>query len=273
MTDTADHADYVLPATTQLEHLDVHTSYGHTYVLINEPAIAPLGEAKPNTRDLPRAGARAWASTTRASPTSDEALAAQAFGRSGGVDFADAARATAGSSCRCPTRRSPTAASPRRAASAVIDAPGLGVPDHVPNYEVAGEHARAGGALPAGDDLAAGAQLPQLHLRQRQEPARHRGRAAARDRTPATPRARGIATAQTVRVFNDRGEYRVQGRVSSARARPGVVNGLGVWWRKLGLDGTQRQRADAPAAHRHRPRAELLRLPGRGRAGRRRAAR
>ena len=24
----------------------------------------------------------------------------------------------------------------------------------------------------------------------------------------------------------------------SARARPGVVNGLGVWWRKLGLDGT-----------------------------------
>ena len=50
LTDTADHADYVLPATTQLEHLDVHTSYGHTYALINEPAIAPLGEAKPNTQ-------------------------------------------------------------------------------------------------------------------------------------------------------------------------------------------------------------------------------
>src|SRR5258706_8047908 len=50
MTDTADHADYVLPATTQLEHLDVHTSYGHSYALINEPAIRPLGEAKPNTQ-------------------------------------------------------------------------------------------------------------------------------------------------------------------------------------------------------------------------------
>jgi anaerobic selenocysteine-containing dehydrogenase len=50
MTDTADHADYVLPATTQLEHLDVHTSYGHTDVLINEPAIAPLGQSKPNTQ-------------------------------------------------------------------------------------------------------------------------------------------------------------------------------------------------------------------------------
>ena len=50
MTDTADLADYVLPATTQLEHLDVHTSYGHTYALINEQAIAPIGEAKPNTQ-------------------------------------------------------------------------------------------------------------------------------------------------------------------------------------------------------------------------------
>jgi len=47
LTDTADYADYVLPATTQLEHADVHKSYGHLYVLANNPAIAPLGEAKP----------------------------------------------------------------------------------------------------------------------------------------------------------------------------------------------------------------------------------
>jgi anaerobic selenocysteine-containing dehydrogenase len=40
-----------------------------------------------------------------------------------------------------------------------------------------------------------------------------------------------------VRVFNDRGEYRCKAKVSD-RARPGVVNGLGIWWRKLGLDGT-----------------------------------
>ena len=48
----------VLPATTQLEHLDVHVSYGHTYAMFNEPAIAPLGEAKPNSqifRELARA--------------------------------------------------------------------------------------------------------------------------------------------------------------------------------------------------------------------------
>jgi len=49
MTDTAAHADVVLPATTQLEHLDVVFSWGHHYLTWNEPAIEPLGEAKPNT--------------------------------------------------------------------------------------------------------------------------------------------------------------------------------------------------------------------------------
>ncbi|MFP4904133.1 molybdopterin-dependent oxidoreductase, partial [Paraburkholderia sp. BR14261] len=48
-TDTADYADLLLPATTQLEHLDVHKSYGHTHVMANLPAIAPVGEARPNT--------------------------------------------------------------------------------------------------------------------------------------------------------------------------------------------------------------------------------
>src|SRR5688500_20309014 len=49
-TDTADYADYILPAATQLEHWDVHVSYGHTDVLLNRPAIEPLGEARPNTQ-------------------------------------------------------------------------------------------------------------------------------------------------------------------------------------------------------------------------------
>jgi anaerobic selenocysteine-containing dehydrogenase len=40
-----------------------------------------------------------------------------------------------------------------------------------------------------------------------------------------------------VRVFNQRGEYRCKASVSK-RARPGVVNGLGIWWRKMGPFGT-----------------------------------
>ena len=48
-TDTADWADLVLPATTQLEHWDIHFAYGHHYVSLNRPSVAPLGEAKPNS--------------------------------------------------------------------------------------------------------------------------------------------------------------------------------------------------------------------------------
>src|SRR5437588_2878062 len=48
LTDTADYADIVLPATSQLEHIDLHKAYGHTWLTYNQPAIAPLGEARSN---------------------------------------------------------------------------------------------------------------------------------------------------------------------------------------------------------------------------------
>ncbi|MBX3174514.1 MAG: molybdopterin oxidoreductase family protein [Gemmatimonadaceae bacterium] len=57
-TDTADHADWVLPATTQLEHWDIHQSYGHLYATLNRPAIEPLGEALPNTEIFRRLAQR-----------------------------------------------------------------------------------------------------------------------------------------------------------------------------------------------------------------------
>lgn len=47
-TDTADYADYVLPATTFFEHKDIQGAYGHHYVQLSEQAIEPLGEARQN---------------------------------------------------------------------------------------------------------------------------------------------------------------------------------------------------------------------------------
>ncbi len=47
-TDTTDYADYVLPATTFLEHTDVQGAYGHYFVQLSEQAIAPPGEARSN---------------------------------------------------------------------------------------------------------------------------------------------------------------------------------------------------------------------------------
>jgi anaerobic selenocysteine-containing dehydrogenase len=48
-TDTADYADYLLPATTQLEHWDIDKPYGHLHLALNQPAIAPVGESLPNS--------------------------------------------------------------------------------------------------------------------------------------------------------------------------------------------------------------------------------
>jgi anaerobic selenocysteine-containing dehydrogenase len=85
-TDTADYADYLLPATTQLEHWDIHCSYGHTDVLLNRPAVAPRGEARSNAwvfREL----ARRMGFTEPCFTDSDETLCRSAFAEHA-IDFA-----------------------------------------------------------------------------------------------------------------------------------------------------------------------------------------
>jgi anaerobic selenocysteine-containing dehydrogenase len=57
-TDTADYADWLLPATTQLEHWDVHGSYGHLYATLNRPSIEPVGGSLPNSEIFRRLAAR-----------------------------------------------------------------------------------------------------------------------------------------------------------------------------------------------------------------------
>src|SRR5262245_5255616 len=77
-TDTVRYADIVLPATTQLEHFDIHGSYGHLYVQANLPAIAPLGEARSNN-DVFRLLARGMGFEPELFEISDEELAAAAL--------------------------------------------------------------------------------------------------------------------------------------------------------------------------------------------------
>jgi len=47
-TDTTDYADYVLPATTFLEHKDIQGAYGHYFVQLSQRAIEPPGESRSN---------------------------------------------------------------------------------------------------------------------------------------------------------------------------------------------------------------------------------
>jgi len=48
LTDTARYADIVLPATSQLEQVDMHKPYGQLNLQYNMPAIEPMGEARSN---------------------------------------------------------------------------------------------------------------------------------------------------------------------------------------------------------------------------------
>lgn len=73
MTDTARFADYVLPATSQIEHLDLSPAWGHLYLALNRPAIAPQGEAVSNT-ELFRRLAKAQGRTEPWLFESDEAM-------------------------------------------------------------------------------------------------------------------------------------------------------------------------------------------------------
>ncbi len=78
VTDTARYADIVLPATTQLEQFDLMFSWGHLYLTLNQPAIAPLGEAVPNT-ELFRRLARAMGFDDPYWERSDEQMALDAL--------------------------------------------------------------------------------------------------------------------------------------------------------------------------------------------------
>ena len=79
MTDTARFADYVLPATSQIEHLDLSPAWGHLYLGLNRPAIAPRGEALCNT-ELFRRLARALGRTESWLFESDESMLRTALG-------------------------------------------------------------------------------------------------------------------------------------------------------------------------------------------------
>ncbi len=233
-TDTADYADYILPATTQLEHWDVHTTYGHTDILLNRPAIAPVGKACTNT-DIFRALAQAMGYSEPCFADDDLALCQMAFDAR--VDFAqllehgfvslslpeapfaEGGFATPSGKCEF--------FSARLAASN-----GDGLPDYLPNYEPADANSSYPLAMispPARNFMnSTFANVKSLRAIEG-EP--------LLEISAADAATRRIESGDMVRVFNGRGQYHCKASVSP-RARQGVVNGLGVWWRKLGPKGT-----------------------------------
>lgn len=242
-TDTADYADLLLPATTQLEHLDVHKSYGHTHVMANLPAIAPVGEARPNT-EIFRSIARAMGLTEPALFESDEEVASRAFDwRDPAFDGANWDTLKQNAWIKLNIAEAPFAHGGFRTPtgkcefySEALAQAGLDpLPDYLPPHE------SADGA----PELAARYPLAMISPPARNflnstfvnvESLRATEGEPHIDLNPADAALRNIVDGNQVRVFNDRGSMRARARVSE-RAREGLVVGLSIWWKKLAPDG------------------------------------
>ena len=239
-TDTADYADYILPATTQLEHWDIHSTYGHTDILLNRPAIAPMGESKTNT-DIFRALAKRMGFADPCFEEDDETLCRMAFAPTQDMDelfkkgfthlkspngqplpdapFAEGAFPSPSGKCEFYSQR-------------LADMGQDGLPDYIANYEVPQSNSEFPLAMispPARNFLNSSFVNLQSLRDIETEP--------VLEMHPEDAQARGIQDGDVIRVFNQRGTYQCKAQLND-RARLGVVNGLGIWWRKLGLNGT-----------------------------------
>lgn len=244
-TDTADYADWVLPATTQLEHWDVHSSYGHLYASLNRPAIAPLGEALPNTEIFRRLAARmglthecladddvtlikqALASADpRMRTVTWETLAEQGWVR---LDlprpfapFANGGFLTPSGKCEFYSAR--------------MQEMGL---DPLPAFTPPHEFPDTNPALAAKYPIALVSSPAHQFMNSSFVNIGPLRRAAGEPEValhPADAERRGIAEGAMVVVENDRGHFTARARLRDG-IREGVAWAPGVWWAKLSPDG------------------------------------
>jgi anaerobic selenocysteine-containing dehydrogenase len=242
-TDSADYADILLPATTQLEHVDAHLAYGHLYMMANNAAIAPLGEAKANT-EIFRLLAKHMGFTDPAFDETDDELAAQAFDKRDvrAVHFDwESLKRNGWSKLNMPAAPFaeggfPTPSGKCEFYSASMQADGLDpLPAYIANYEsvastpeLAARYPLAMISPPARNFLNSTFVNVQSLRATEGEP--------HLDIHPLDAASRGIADQEMVRIFNDRGSFVARARVTP-KARAGLVVGLSVWWKKLASDG------------------------------------
>jgi anaerobic selenocysteine-containing dehydrogenase len=258
MTDTAEYADIVLPATTQLEQDDIMFSWGHLYVTYNHRAVEPAGEAVPNTEMFRRLAARmgfddplfrrsdadliaesfewdhphmagitveslkekGWQRLTVAPPDEYAPHAEGGFPTpSGKVEFVSSA--AAGGNFVVPLFRQ----------GSHDHQPGQPV-DPLPHYIPPREAAHTDPELAARYPL--NLLSPKSHAYLNSSFANQaRQRQVQKEPNviihPDDAAARGISDGQPVRVFNDRGEFTVLAKLDDAVLRGVVVSSLGGW--------------------------------------------
>jgi len=242
-TDTADYADILLPATTQLEHVDVHATYGHVYMMANNAAIAPLGEAKTNTEIFRLLAAR-MGFDEDCFRDSDDAIAAQAFDSSkpraadfdwqrlketgwqrlniAAAPFAEGGFATASGKCEFYSAR--------------MQADGFDpLPSYIAPYESVGSNAELAAKYPLAMISPPARNFLNSSFVNVQSLRDTEGEPHL-DMHPDDAATRAIVNGATVRIFNDRGSMLAKVRVTP-KARIGLVVGLSIWWKKFAQDG------------------------------------
>ncbi|HEU4628248.1 MAG TPA: molybdopterin-dependent oxidoreductase [Gemmatimonadaceae bacterium] len=243
-TDTADWADLVLPATTQLEHWDVHLSYGHLYATLNRPAIAPLGACLPNSEIFRRLAARlgfdepelreddlALIRTALASghphmaTVTFERLLAEGWVRLDlprpHLPYAEGNFPTPSGKCEFHSER--------------LAAMGL---DPLPTYTPPAESPESAPALAARYPITLISSPRHQFLNSTFVNVRSLRRDAEPECVlhPADAERRGLSPGTRVLVHNDRGAFLALLRVEDS-VREGVAWAPSVWWTKLAPDG------------------------------------
>jgi anaerobic selenocysteine-containing dehydrogenase len=244
LTDTADYADIVLPATTQLEHYDIHKSYGHLYVMANNPAIAPVGESLPNIEVFRRLAAR-MGFEEACFRDSDEDVARQAIGSGhanlAGIDW-ESLKETGWKRLALPEKFAPFAQGNFHTPSGKCEFYSEGLKqqgiDPLPFYNPPAELPSSNPQLakkyplsflspPVRNFLNSSfANLPRFRDAEGEPSLELHSADAA---------ARGIADGDSVRVFNDRGSFTLKARVND-KPRRSVVVAPSVWWKKFARD-------------------------------------
>jgi len=243
LTDTTDYADLVLPATTSMEHTDLYKSYGHLYLQLAEPVIAPEGEARSNW-EVFRLLARALGLGDPHFAKTEAELIRDALGADHpavrGITYE---RLSEERSVRLAVGRpylpfaagAPTPSGKVEFYSERLAAQGLPpLPTHVPLVE-----GPENGALARRFPLQLIVPPNKFFLNSsfsQSDRLRQRQRAPTVLLNPEDATARGIADGELVRVYNDRGEAQFVA-VLTDDTRLGVVVVEGIWWHKFSPGG------------------------------------
>jgi anaerobic selenocysteine-containing dehydrogenase len=281
LTDTADYADVVLPATMQPEHAELLSAYGHLYASWNEPAVAPPGECLPNTEIFRRIAAELGLAHPRLRD-SDLDIARQLLDteacRQAGLTL-ETLRERGWMRIGFERGTAPFANGgfPTPSGKVELWSDALAGEGHDPLVGYVPAHEAGDAELAERYPLVLLAPASRFYVNSTFASIPWHRRKTGPPRVHLHPQdaaGRGVETGETIRVWNGRGSFLAEAVVDDA-ARPGVAFTYKTQWPKLSPGGwnvnatTPERDTDlggGPTFHDNRVEVEAVRAPGRLRA-------